>query len=186
MDPFELLAVVAGILDEHGIAYVVTGSVACLMYGDPRFTNDVDIAVQVTYAAARQLCEALEAESYDVSVEAALEAVRYESQFNLVDSSSGLKVDFMIAPDNAFNASRFSRRRRLEYLPSQIAWFASPEDVILRKLSYFREGESEKHIRDIRGILRVQADAIEMDYIESWVERLELQAQWSRVISTGA
>jgi hypothetical protein len=60
--------------------------------------------------------------------------------------------------------------------------FASPEDVIIKKLVFFQEGGSEKHLRDIRGVLAVMGDGIDRDYIDKWISALGLTAEWSAVL----
>ena len=84
----------------------------------------------------------------------------------------------MIAADDEFDRSRFARHRRLEIAPASQVRFAAPEDVILRKLEYYREGGSDKHLRDIRGILQLMRDSIDRAYLEQWVDRLGVRAEW--------
>lgn len=84
----------------------------------------------------------------------------------------------MVARDDAFNRSRFSRVRFLRLSDEQPTPFASPEDVILKKLVYFQEGQSQKHIRDIRGILRLQgAQAIDLEYLRRWASALGIRSE---------
>lgn len=60
--------------------------------------------------------------------------------------------------------------------------FAAPEDVILKKLIYYREGGSEKHIRDIMGVMRVLGNSIDLDHIAQWAKRLGVQTEWESVL----
>ena len=83
--------------------------------------------------------------------------------------------------DTEFNRSRFARRRLLPSGAEGDALFAAPEDVILKKLEYFREGGSEKHVRDILGVLKVQGDQIDHGYLEGWAHRLGLDEVWREV-----
>ena len=80
--------------------------------------------------------------------------------------------------DDEFDRSRFNRRRRLTFAPGVEAPFAAPEDVIVRKLQYYAEGGSEKHLRDIRGILRTLGDSLDDEYLRQWIDRLHLRDQW--------
>jgi hypothetical protein len=114
------------------------------------------------------------------STSAAHEAVRRRHQFNIIHSASGLKVDVIVPDDTEFNRSRLSRGM---LIPGEgfSATFASPEDVILKKLEYFQKGGSEKHLRDIAGVLKIRAGRIDFNYIESWIRKLKLTVEWDRV-----
>ena len=84
----------------------------------------------------------------------------------------------MIATDSAFDRSRLNRGKRIATTDDAFALFASPEDVILKKLIYDREGRSEKHLRDIAGVLKVQAERIDRHYIAQWADRLGVSEEW--------
>ena len=77
--------------------------------------------------------------------------------------------------------SRFKRGRRIHPAKSYSAEFASPEDVIIKKMEYYREGGSEKHLRDITGILKVSAGEIDQGYIVEWAQRLGLEPIWTAI-----
>jgi hypothetical protein len=87
------------------------------------------------------------------------------------------EVDFMVADDSDFDRSRFARVRELDIGVDHTVPFASPEDVILEKLAWFREGGSQKHLRDIGGVLRTEED-LDLDYIAEWVGQLDLEREW--------
>jgi len=178
MQAVELLKLVGAALDRLGVPRFTTGSVASTMYGEPRFTNGVDIVVRMDAAQATAFCRQFGDADWYVSEDAALDAVRRRGQFNLIHVPSGYKVDLMVASDDDFNRSRFERVRAVTMHDGSSEPFAAPEDVILKKLEYFREGGSEKHLRDIRSIIAVQgADRIDWDYLESWARRLGVEAE---------
>ncbi|MBL7669722.1 MAG: hypothetical protein JNM39_04495 [Bdellovibrionaceae bacterium] len=98
--------------------------------------------------------------------------------FYLVNQGSGIKVDIVIDKETEFYKSEFSRRKKLEVAPGIEVFIASPEDLILKKLDYYREGQSEKHLLDIRDILaNVKVDDV---YLSEWVERLNLRVEWEK------
>lgn len=99
------------------------------------------------------------------------EAVETRGQFNIIHPVSGLKIDIFVNKDNGALSAAAPR-------PGHDAWFARPEDVILSKLVYYREGQSALHLRDIVGILRVSGDDLDRPYVTEWVERLGLRALW--------
>lgn len=181
MGPSDLLAFAAGILDRLGIEYLVTGSMASIVYGEPRFTNDVDIAVLATPEQAARLAEAFPEPDFYASPDAARVAAARHAQFNVIHPASGLKIDFMTPKDDAFNRSRFARGREVPVTPGSSAMYASPEDVIIRKLQYFMLGGSDKHLRDIRGILKTSSGHIDLEYIAAWASREGVAEVWCRV-----
>ena len=91
---------------------------------------------------------------------------------------SGLKIDFIVRRADAHSVAEFARRRRVPLLPDFAAFVASPEDVILKKLVYFCEGGSEKHMTDIKGILT--QTAVDLAYVDRWAESMGLTAAWTR------
>lgn len=181
MDLAELLNRVTRTFDRLGIPYLVTGSMATIAYGEPRLTNDIDLVVRLYPHHVSTLCEAFPEENFYVSRDAARECAEHGGQFNILHPASGLKVDVMVADDSDFNTSRFERGRALTVAPDVTATFASPEDVILKKLEYFKEGGSEKHLRDIAGVLKIMEPEINRSYIERWARRLGLADLWIQV-----
>lgn len=181
MEQSDLLRYVTTVLDRLKLPYFVTGSVATIFFGEPRFTNDIDIVVALPERQISDLCSAFPAEEFYLSEESVRRAVASRRQFNILHPASGLKVDVMIPDDNPFNRGRFARSKRLQPAPDYDAAFASPEDVILKKMEYFREGGSEKHLRDIGGILRISGEEIDRSYIEEWSARLGLSDIWGKV-----
>ena len=181
MGPYELLERVVTVLERLRIRYLVTGSVASMAYGEPRFTNDIDVIAAVTEQHVAPLLSAFPPEEFYVSEEGIREALVYQTQFNIIHPASGLKVDVIIRKDVPFDESRFKRGRRIYPAKSYSAEFASPEDVIIKKMEYYRQGGSEKHLRDITGILKVSAEEIDQAYIMEWAERLDLGSIWTAI-----
>lgn len=181
MEPSELLRYATRILERLELRYFVTGSSATIFYGEPRFTNDIDIVLDLPPGRIAELCAAFPAEEFYVSEEAARQAVARRRQFNVIHPASGLKLDLMIPAESAFNRSRFSRIRRLRPAPDYDAAFASVEDVILKKMEYYREGGSDKHLRDIAGVLKISGGEIDRAYVEDWAARLGLEEIWEGI-----
>lgn len=186
MDQDELLRRITQVLEREGVPYLVTGSVATIFYGEPRFTADIDIVVDLPVERVRNLCAAFPSPEFYLSEESARRAVRQRSQFNVLHPKSGLKVDLMVSERSAFDRSRFTRGHRLRPQEDYEATFASPEDVILKKMEYFREGKSEKHLRDIDGILRISGTDLDTGYIDHWAEVLGVLEIWERLRKSSA
>lgn len=181
MEQSELLRYLTETLERLGIRYMVTGSVATIFYGEPRFTNDIDVVVVLPPARCAEFCLAFALPDFYVSEEAALRAVADGGQFNILHPSSGLKVDVIVAGQSPFDRSRLARIVRVAPDRGHAAWFASPEDVIIKKLAYYHEGGSDKHLRDIAGVLKVSGDRLDRAYIADWTERLGLREIWISV-----
>jgi hypothetical protein len=181
MEPSELLRHCVTVLDGLRVSYFVTGSVATVYYGEPRFTNDIDVVVDLPAQRVTQLCRAFPPPEFYVSEDAAREAVEHHGQFNIIHPASGLKVDMMVPADTAFNRSRFARVQRVKPSGDYEACFAAAEDVIIKKLEYYREGGSEKHLRDIAGVLKISGERVDRAYIAGWASRLGLEDIWRAV-----
>jgi hypothetical protein len=181
MAPSELMRKFVDVLEDREIPYFVTGSMASITYGDPRFTNDIDAVVQLPVDQVDAFCAAFSAPEYYCSRDAILLAIQQRFQFNVIHLKSGFKIDVIIPADTEFSRSCFARRARVVASDGKAAWFGSPEDVILSKMLYFKEGESYKHVRDIVGILKVQAEKVDRTYIQEWAERLQLAEIWADI-----
>lgn len=182
MQTDDLLRQVVEVLDRLRLPYFVTGSVATIYFGEPRFTNDIDIVVDLPPDRVRAFCAEFPPDQFYVSEESARRAVRQRSQFNVIHPASGLKVDVIVPPDTPFNRSRFHRARHLQTASDHQAVFTSPEDVILMKMQYFQLGGSEKHLRDIAGIFKISGSSLDRGYIEHWARRLELEEVWELIV----
>jgi len=182
MEPEDLLRYASDVCDRLQLTYLVTGSTATIAYGEPRFTNDIDIVIDLPVRLADAFCDAFPMDDFYLNRETVKTAIQNGTQFNLIHPASGLKIDFIVLTPSDFNRSRVSRRRDLPVLEDRTVSFASPEDVILMKMLYYREGESEKHLRDIGGVLRVQGAAIDREYITQWAEHLGVGNVWVTII----
>ncbi len=177
----DLLRSVIDILERLELRYFVTGSVAAIYYGEPRFTNDIDVVVDLPPERIPELLDSFPSGEYYLSEEALRHAVKQQGRCNVIHMASGLKIDLVIAADTLFNRSRFERARRVRPADDLEARFASAEDVILKKMDFFREGGSEKHLRDITGILMISGDQLDQDYIESWADQMGLETIWRTI-----
>lgn len=163
---------------------MITGSVASMHYGEPRFTMDVDLLVHLDESHIPLLAIALpEADYYLPPTELIAEEIRRSTggHFNAIHHESGLKADFYPSRRHPYWTWAWEHRRAA-VIEGQSAWFSPPEYVILSKLEFHREGGSDKHLRDIRGMLAVSGGEIDRALIERAVAELGLGAQWLEVI----
>lgn len=183
MDQIDLLRLTAETLDRLSIRYAVVGSYASSAWGEPRMTQDIDIVIEVDVFDAERLCDAFSADEFYVSKTAAHDAVERQSQFNLLLPASGNKIDFMIAGDSDWARRQLDRSVKAPLLPGCEVSVATPEDVILGKLIYYQDGGSEKHVRDITGILVCSRDAIDRDYLDHHAKQLGVDEEWQSILA---
>ena len=140
--------------------YMLTGSLVSSLQGEPRATHDVDLVVDVRPADVARLLAAVE------------EAVRERRMFNLIQTTTGDKVDFWPLTGEAFDRRRFARRRVVEALGLRLS-VSSPEDTILMKLRWSKaSGGSEKQLVDALRVYEVQAGGLDLQYLRDWAARL--------------
>lgn len=182
MEPSELLAHVCQALERLGVRYLITGSTATIFYGEPRFTNDIDIVARLSHADLEEFCRSFPLPEFYVSADAARRAVRDGGQFNILHPGSGLKIDIMIPSSGEYDRLRLSRGKRGRATKDVEVTFASPEDVIIKKLEFYKLGGSDKHLRDITGVLKVQGERIDRTYIGIWAAHLGVEEIWEAVL----
>lgn len=172
MNQQEIFEKVLKILAMAEIPYMITGSIASIQYGRPRVTYDLDIVTQMSPAQAGKFVQLLGPEFYAELIDIQ-EALQHRSHFNIIHPGSGLKIDFWPVK-NQYDQMCFQRRK-----PGQLgkvsAYFVTPEDIILKKLEWIKQGASARQMEDIKGILTIQGDKIDRNYIITWAEKLGLK-----------
>jgi len=170
-------------LNEAGFDYLVTGSIAAMLYGEPRLTNDVALILYLSKEQTRNLFDAFPAKDFYCPPDEVLkiEATRsVDGHFNLIHHETGFKADVYLAGNDALMAWALDNRRELFFEGVSVS-LAPPEYVIVRKLEYFRAGGSEKHIRDIKAMLEVSRGKIDYDAVRKNASSLGLLSEWERV-----
>ena len=170
-------------LNRAGIRYIVSGSVAAIIYGEPRLTHDVDFVVFLSDADIQRLVEVFPAaDFYLPPVETIAAEVRREQRghFNIIHLGTGFKADCYTTGREELHAWAFQLRRPVQF-EGETVMLAPPEYVIVRKLEYYREGGSEKHLRDIRSMLAVSGGQMDRASLDEWIERRGLQNEWRLV-----
>lgn len=176
----DLFSRVLSILETAGIPVMLTGSFASSYHGAPRATQDVDLVIAPTADQLRALMKLLPRDEFYADEGAALEALRLEGQFNLIDLRSGWKVDLIIRKSRPFSREEFDRRTIVELEGAEVP-IASPEDVLIAKMEWARMSESARQVEDAARMLRVRAVQIDRAYVERWVTELGLDEQWAAV-----
>lgn len=164
-------------LGRAGIPYMLTGSFASSYHGVPRATQDIDLVIAPSAAQLRNLVHLLPATEYYVNEETALDALARESQFNVIDFSTGWKIDFIIRKSRAFSRAEFDRRSAVDLFGLEL-FIVSAEDVLLAKLEWAKTGQSVRQLEDCANLIRVRWGELERPYVEHWVAQLGLEEQW--------
>lgn len=159
---------------------MLTGSYASSVHGVPRATRDIDIIIFPTRDQLTRMIEQFPGTSYYAELDDALDALRRRTQFNVIDHATGWKVDFIIPPLSEFNVEEFERRRPLD-VEGVALFVASPEDIVVAKLQWAKAGSSERQLDDAANVVRSQGADLNLQYVERWVRKLELEEQWSAV-----
>jgi hypothetical protein len=178
------LAVVR-VLDDLGIPYLVGGALASSAYGEARTTQDVDLVVDLVEAQVAPLVERLRPDFY-ADDERARQAVERRGSFNVIHLPTMSKIDLFVAGDEPPARRQLERRRTLPMpgLPDVELSVASPEDVIVQKLRWYRLGNevSERQWRDAEGVARVQGAALDRTYLRKAARELEVEDLLDRLL----
>lgn len=169
-DPRRLLINIVKILERLKIPYIVTGGIAILIWGRPRFTADIDIIIELTEKHASALHDALMAlgKAGYIDQDSIAEALKSQGEFNFIDGETGVKVDFWILKEkDAFDISRLKRKKKLLVLGKKI-YFTSPEDLFLIKLKWYKKSGSSRQREDAESILQISGKRLDMKYIKKW------------------
>lgn len=182
MEQDEFVTTVVRKLDSLAFDYFIGGSICSMYYGRARVTQDVDVVVRLPLGLMRDFIALFPEPDYYISDIAIRAALATGGQFNVLHSPSLMKVDFFTPlRDDAFASEQFVRKRRGDIGDGTQAFFASPEDLLIKKLEYYREGGSQKHVDDLAAMLQVQGSDLDYAHIDEWVKRLGLQNEWEFV-----
>ena len=185
-EPIGVARLVADFLTRIGVSYVIGGSFASSVHGEPRSTNDVELVADLDEGDIDPFLDAARSECY-LSREAIVEAVHSGGSFNLIHIPTAVKVDIFVAGSDALDRARLQRRTPVVF-PSGASSFAlfvdTAEDTILRKLEWYRRGgeASERQWRDVTGIIRVQSSRLDRAYLREWAAQLAVSDLLERAL----
>ncbi|MBZ4419336.1 hypothetical protein [Myxococcus sp. RHSTA-1-4] len=166
------------------VGYFLGGSLASSLQGEPRATNDIDFVLDLKPSQVEPLAQALGSD-FEVDIESLRESAMRRGSWNIFHQPTVTKVDLFILRSGAFDQSEFSRRRRIVLTPDgRGLYIKSPEDSVLRKLLWFRDGGevSSTQWRDVVQILRLAAGTLDGVYLREWASRLGTQELLERAL----
>jgi len=167
----ELLKTVTRLLDQKGIGYMISGSLAFNVYCVPRMTMDIDIVIELDQANLNDFLEIFTT-GYYLNESTVKQEIRRKGMFNVIDHRSGFKIDFIVRKDTEYRQLEFSRKTRkvLDNIP---VWMVAAEDLIVSKIEWIQQLQSEKQIQDIKMLMSLPE--IDREYIISWCKKLNFK-----------
>ena len=176
-EPLRVLMHVSNILDRLGISYLTGGSIASSIFGVPRATQDIDLVVDLPQEKAKSFVEAMQSNFY-IDSDAVMQAVRTRSSFNAIHFETVQKLDFFIQGQSDYAIEEMRRRFKIpiDEAGQQTVFIASPEDIIMQKILWFRMGPgiSERQWNDVLGVIKVQGDRLDQRYLARWAKILDI------------
>ncbi len=167
-------------LNRSQLAYLLTGPMASNFWGIPRTTHDLDFVIQLLPSAVPRLLEVFRG-GFFLDEQAVHAAFKPPFQFNAIHERSALKVDFWLLKPEAFDRELFSRRKKVVVF-GESAWVATAEDVVLHKLLWHRLTPSERQLGDAAGVVAVQGDALDKNYLRRWANEIGVVAGLEKLL----
>ena len=185
-EPIEVTLAVTSILERLGIEYLVGGSLATSLHGIPRATLDVDIVADLRMTHLDPFVSALQ-ESFFVDADMVRDAIRRRATFNILHLATMFKVDVFVAGADDLLSTELARKQRVRVLeePQSDLFVASPEDMVLQKLIWYRKGGgiSDRQWGDIVGVIETQGERLDMAYLRLWATRKGIADLLDRVLT---
>lgn len=182
MSQQELLKKTVEALNNAQIDYFITGSIVSSIQGEPRLTHDIDIVADINFSNFNKFITYFNIEDYYYSFESIISSIETKTMFNIIDSSEGDKVDLWILKNEEFDHARNSRKYKINFGNIEI-YVTSAEDTIISKLLWSKKcGGSIKHYTDALKVFEIMKEKIDMNYIKIWVEKLNIQELWKKIL----
>ena len=179
----DLLAEIVSALDAAGIPHMVAGSLASTHHGEPRSTQDIDLVIDPSATGLALFVARLDPDRFYVGD--ACGALDRRDQFNVIETTTGWKVDLIIRRDRPFSITEFERRQPV-IIAGVATAVASVEDTVLAKLEWAKAGDSDRQRRDVVTMLAVQGKTIDTEYLWHWAQVLELSDELQAALEAAA
>lgn len=164
--------------EQLNVQYMLTGSLAMSYYSQPRMTRDIDLVVNISKTSVKKM-EMLFIPDYYISIDSVINAIDNEFMFNLIHTESSIKVDCIVRKQEEYRITEFERRQKIRLTDFDI-YIVSKEDLIISKLIWFKESNSELQKRDIKNLL---VSGYNNDYLQKWIGRLNVTKQYEDAVN---
>lgn len=172
----DLIGFVTGVLNQAGVRHAVTGSIASGIHGEPVTSLDVDVVLIMSEAQAQQVAEAVSPRMY-ADVDTLKEASRRHAMANLIDTTTGLKVDLSVLSPTPYHEEVLKRRTLFSEPTTGLEfWVVSPEDIILMKLVWRKDSRSTKQWQNALSVVQVRGGQLDWAYLRGWARQLDVEA----------
>jgi predicted nucleotidyltransferase len=168
-EEIKLIKKIANRMESAGIEYMMTGSMAQALYSRPRMTRDIDIVVQIFPSGIEDVVNLFKDEFY-IDKESVRKAVLERGMFNIIHTETVIKVDMIVRKDEDYRVEEFLRRRKIDMDGTKV-WVVAPEDLVLSKLVWAKQSDSELQFKDVCQVLANQKD-LDMAYLAKWSKAL--------------
>lgn len=179
-EEIELIKDVASRLEKVGIYYMMTGSMAMAVYATPRMTRDIDVVIQVSPEDTGKIVKLFQDDFY-IDEASVRQAVQNRDMFNIIHNECVIKFDFIVRKNEKYRVEEFSRRQQIDIEGVPI-FVVAPEDLILSKLVWAKDSESELQLKDVRQMVAV-LDGLDFDYLDEWAGELGVEILLAKVRS---
>ncbi len=183
MPDHNLIRIFISRLNNLGVQYIVTGAVASIIYGEPRLTHDLDLVIELDMEDVDRFVDAFPLEKFYCPPPEIIQLEISRPQrghFNLIHHDTGFKADIYPSGKDKLHQWALNKKKRVDF-EGEVIWLAPVEYVILRKLQYYREGGSEKHLQDVYGILEISSDEIDLKMLKEKIRKMGLEEEWQKV-----
>lgn len=184
-EPIRVTLIVTDVLESLHIPYLIGGSLASTVHGIGRATMDADILADLQLAHLEPIFRSLGGDFF-VDEEAIRIAVSKRGSFNIIHKETMFKVDIFVQKGGEFDRSQLKRRvsELIDTDPERRVYFASPEDIILAKLDWYRMGGgvSDRQWRDVINVMRVQGERLDGVYLRKWAAYLQVEHLFDRAL----
>jgi hypothetical protein len=177
MNELDLLKLVANRLNDAGIDYMLSGSVALTFYGKPRMTRDIDIVIMIPLETVDEFVKLFELDFY-IDKDTVTDAIKNKFMFNIIHLETVIKIDFIIRKNQEYRILEFNKRKKMK-LEDRDVFVVSLEDLIISKLYWAKDSFSEMQLKDIVSLMDLDFD---LDYVKEWGRRLGLDSILGRVL----
>lgn len=184
MQDTNLFALFTDKLDNNKIEYFITGSIASIVYGEPRLTHDIDLVISLNQAQVNSFINSFPIDDfYCPPQEVIITELNRHSRghFNLIHHKTGFKADIYFIGKDELQLWAMKFRKKINFI-DKVLFVAPPEYVIIKKMEFYKEGKADKHINDIKAIIENSAQLIDFNFISVEIKKRGLEEIWNNLV----